>query len=90
MEVHSDRDQFFRFQEGEGKIIIGSVEHKLKDEDAAIASAGGKHNVVNAPKKMSLKLYTICSPPEHQDKVMRHTKADAEASPEEFNGKSTE
>jgi len=90
MEVHSDRDQFFRFEEGEGKVIIDGVEHKIKDGDAVIVPAGAKHNVLNTSKKLNLKLYTIYSPPEHQDKVVRHTKADAEALPEEYNGKPTE
>jgi mannose-6-phosphate isomerase-like protein (cupin superfamily) len=90
METHNDRDQFFRFEEGEGKVIIDEVEHKVKDGDAVIVPAGAKHNVVNTSKRLELKLYTIYSPPEHQDKVVRHTKADAEASPEEYDGKPTE
>lgn len=90
METHPNIDQFFRFEEGEGKVIIDSVEHKVKDGDAVIVPAGAKHNVVNTSKKSELKLYTIYSPPEHQDKVVRHTKADAEALPEEYDGKPTE
>ena len=90
METHHDRDQFFRFEEGEGKVIIDGVEYKVKDGDAVIVPAGAKHNVLNTSKKLELKLYTIYSPPEHQDKVVRHTKADAEASPEEYDRKPTE
>lgn len=90
MEIHSNIDQFFRFEEGEGKVVIDGVEHKVKDGDAVIVPAGAKHNVVNTSKKLELKLYTIYSPPEHQDKVVRHTKTDAEASPEEYDGKPTE
>ena len=90
IETHNDRDQFFRFEEGEGKVVIDGVEHKVKDGDAVIVPAGANHNVVNTSKKLELKLYTIYSPPEHQDKVVRHTKKDAEASPEEYDGKPTE
>ena len=90
METHANVDQFFRFEEGEGKVIIDGVEHKVKDGHAVIVPAGARHNVVNTSKKLKLKLYTIYSPPEHQDKVVRHTKSDAEASPEEYDGKSTE
>jgi mannose-6-phosphate isomerase-like protein (cupin superfamily) len=90
METHPNLDQFFRFEEGKGKVVIDGVEHKVKDGDAVIVPAGAKHNVVNASKKLALKLYTIYSPPEHQDKVVRHTKEDAEASPEEYDGKPTE
>ena len=90
VETHNDRDQFFRFEEGEGKVVIDGIEHKVKDGDAVIVPAGAEHNVVNTSEKLELKLYTIYSPPEHQDKVVRHTKADAEASPEEYDGIPTE
>ena len=90
MEVHTDRDQFFRFEKGKGRVTIDGVKHKVKGGDAVIVPAGAKHNVVNTSRKNPLKLYTIYSPPEHQDKVVRHTKADAEASPEEYDGKPTE
>jgi mannose-6-phosphate isomerase-like protein (cupin superfamily) len=90
MEVHKGIDQFFRFEKGEGKVVIDGVEHNVKDGDAVIVPAGAHHNVVNTSKKLELKLYTIYSPPEHQDKVVRHTKAAAEASPEEYDGRTTE
>ena len=90
MEVHKDRDQFFRFEEGEGKVVIDGVEHNVKDGDAVIVPAGAKHNIINTSKKLELKLYTIYSPPEHQDGIIRKTKADAMASEEEFDGKTTE
>ena len=90
METHKTVDQFFRFESGEGKVVIDGVEHRVKDGDAAIVPAGAKHNVVNTSKQADLKLYTIYSPPEHQDKVVRHTKAEALAKPEEFDGKTTE
>jgi mannose-6-phosphate isomerase-like protein (cupin superfamily) len=89
MEVHSDRDQFFRFEQGEGKVIIDGNEYAVKDGDCAIVPAGAQHNVVNTGSE-DLRLYTIYSPPEHQDKVIRATKSDAEAMPEEFDGKTTE
>ena len=90
METHKTVDQFFRFEAGEGKVVIDGIEHKVKDGDAVIVPAGAKHNVVNTSKTVELKLYTIYSPPEHQDKVVRHTKAEALAKPEEYDGKSTE
>jgi len=89
-ETHDDVDQFFRFEEGEGKVIIDGVEHHVKDGNAVIVPAGAKHNVINTSKKAKLKLYTIYSPPEHQDGVVRHTKEEAMASEEHFDGKTTE
>lgn len=89
MEAHDELDQFFRFEQGEGKVIINGNEHKVKDGSAVIVPSGAMHNVVNTGKG-DLKLYTIYSPPEHQDKVVRKTKAEAEASEEHFDGKTTE
>ena len=89
-EVHDTVDQFFRFEEGEGKVVIDDVEHKVHDGMAVIVPSGAKHNVVNTSKKEKLRLYTVYSPPEHQDKVVRHTKADALKEPEEYDGKPTE
>lgn len=89
-EVHRDRDQFFRFEKGEGKVVIDGVAHRIKDGNAVIVPAGARHNVINTSKRSDLKLYTLYSPAEHQDKVVRRTKAEAMAKPEEFDGKTTE
>ena len=90
MEVHSHLDQFFRLEKGEGIVIIDGNEHKVKDGSGVIVPAGAQHNVVNTSNKAALKLYTIYSPPEHVDKTVRKTKADAIARPEEFDGKTPE
>ncbi len=89
-ETHEDVDQFFRFEGGEGKVIIDGVGHAVKDGHAVIVPAGAKHNVINTSKQSELKLYTVYSPPEHQDKIVRRTKAEAMANEEHFNGKTTE
>jgi len=79
-ETHDDIDQFFRFEEGEGKVIIDGVEHHVKDGNGVIVPAGAKHNVINTSKLVNLKLYTIYSPPEHQDGIVRRTRKEAMAS----------
>lgn len=89
-EVHEDRDQFFRFDQGEGAVVINGVKSAVRDGFGVIVPAGARHNVMNTSAKQDLRLYTIYSPPEHQDKVIRHTKAEAMASEEEFDGKTTE
>lgn len=89
-EVHDTVDQFFRFEDGEGKVVIDDIEHKVHDGMAVVVPSGAKHNVINTSKKDDLRLYTIYSPPEHIDQVVRHTKADALAEPEEYDGKPTE
>jgi len=89
-EVHDTVDQFFRFEEGEGMVIIDGVQHRVRDGSGVIVPSGARHNVLNTSSSKDLKLYTIYSPPEHVDKVVRHTKADAEREPEEYDGKPTE
>jgi len=90
MEVHSHLDQFFRFEKGEGKVVIDGNAHNVKDGSGVIVPAGAEHNVMNTSKNAPLKLYTIYSPPEHIDKTVRRTKKDAEKMPEEYNGRPTE
>jgi mannose-6-phosphate isomerase-like protein (cupin superfamily) len=89
-ETHDDVDQFFRFELGEGEVKIDGVKHRVKDGEAVIVPAGARHNVTNASKRENLRLYTIYSPPEHQDGVVRHTKKEAMASEEHFDGRTTE
>ena len=40
LETHIDRDQFFRFEEGVGKVFIDGIEHTVKDGDSVIVPAG--------------------------------------------------
>ena len=77
MEVHPENDQFFRFEEGEGKVIIDGTEYLVKDGDAAIVPAGAQHNVINTSPANPLKLYTIYSPAHHPDGTIHKTKAEA-------------
>lgn len=78
-EVHKENDQFFRFEEGEGKVIIDGQEYTVKDGDAVVVPSGSKHNVINASKIKYLKFYTIYSPQHHPDKTVHKTKAEAMA-----------
>ena len=88
-EVHDDRDQFFRFEEGEGVVDIDGAENRVGDGSGVVVPAGARHNVRNTGDG-PLKLYTLYGPPEHRDGVVHRTKADAEADEEHFDGKTTE
>lgn len=90
METHKDNDQFFRFESGDGKVVIDDVSYEVTSGDAIIVPAGAKHNVINQSDTESLKLYTLYSPPHHKDGIVRATKTDANSMPEEFGGKTTE
>ena len=88
-EVHEDRDQFFRIESGSGEVRIDGKATAIKDDDAVIVPAGARHNVVNTGDR-PLTLYTLYGPPEHRDGVVHRTKAEADASEEHFDGKTTE
>jgi len=90
LEIHEDNDQFFRFEKGEGKVVINGNEYMVHDGDAVIVPSGAEHNVINMSETEQLKLYTIYSPAHHKDGVIRTTKAEAEADGPEFDGKTTE
>lgn len=90
-EVHEDRDQFFRIEEGEGVIDIDGVENAVEDDIAVIVPAGARHNVRNTGDE-PLQFYTIYGPPEHKDGIVQATKEEAEArhAQEEWDGATTE
>lgn len=90
MEVHSDNDQFFRFEKGLGKCIIDGNEYELSDGTVIIVPAGVEHNIMNISDTEDLKLYTIYSPAHHKDGIMRVTKEEAEANDAEFDGVTSE
>jgi mannose-6-phosphate isomerase-like protein (cupin superfamily) len=77
-EVHEDRDQFFRIEEGEGVIRIDGKDNRVEDDFAVIVPAGARHNVINTGAE-PLRLYTIYGPPEHRDGVVHATREQAEA-----------
>lgn len=90
LEVHDTSDQFFRFESGEGKVVIDGVETTIKDGSAVIIPCGAKHNIINTSPDKPLKCYTIYAGPHHKDKTIHATKQIAEASEEEFDGVTTE
>ncbi len=88
-EVHEDRDQFFRFENGSGEVDIDDNTYKVGDGSGIIVPAGARHNVRNTGDA-PLKLYTLYGPPEHVDGLVQATKADALAAHEEWDGKTSE
>lgn len=90
LEVHSDNDQFFCFEEGHGKVIIDTTTYEVSDGDAVVIPRGAEHNVVNTSETEPLKMYTIYSPAHHADGIVRKTKEEAVANEAEFDGVTTE
>ncbi len=88
-EIHTDTDQFFRIEDGEGRIMIDGVTHKVKSGDGIVVPAGAHHNLI-CTGHLPLKVYTIYGPPHHRDQLVQKTKAEADASEEAFEGEATE
>jgi mannose-6-phosphate isomerase-like protein (cupin superfamily) len=86
LETHDENDQFFRFEKGDGKVLIGETEYEVKDGDAVVIPSGTPHNITNISDVEDLKMYTIYAPAHHKDGVVRETKAMAEADGPEFDG----
>jgi mannose-6-phosphate isomerase-like protein (cupin superfamily) len=82
-EVHPDRDQFLRIEEGQARVEFGTTEDRVEETHdvgadwAVIVPAGVWHNVVNTGSG-EVKLYSLYSPPEHPPGTVHPTKADAE------------
>jgi mannose-6-phosphate isomerase-like protein (cupin superfamily) len=87
-EVHK-LDQFFRVEEGSGEAVLDGIRTAIRAGFAVVVPAGTNHNIVNTGS-VSLKLYTLYAPPNHRDGVVHHTRAEAEADNEHFDGKTTE
>ncbi|HSL70490.1 MAG TPA: cupin domain-containing protein [Longimicrobiales bacterium] len=80
-EVHTDTDQFFRFEKGEGEAVIDGQATRIEDDDAIVIPAGTRHNIRNTGEK-HLKFYTLYAPPHHPEGTVHHTKAAAESAAE--------
>lgn len=87
-EVHK-LDQFFRVEEGTGQAVLDGLRTEIKAGFAVLVPAGTNHNIINTGR-VPLKLYTLYAPPNHRDGVVHHTRKDAEADNEHFDGKTTE
>lgn len=82
-EIH-DLDQFFRFEAGQGKVVVNGTTYNVSDGDAVVVPQGAKHNIINTSKTKDLKLYTVYSPPNHKRGTLHKTKAEEKEEP--FNG----
>src|SRR5688572_20849429 len=87
-EIHT-LDQFFRVEAGTGEAVLDGVRTAIRAGFAVVVLAGATHNIINTGTS-PLKLYTLYAPPNHRDGVVHHTRNDAEADSEHFDGKTTE
>lgn len=87
-EVHT-LDQIFRVEEGTGEAIRDGVRTEIRAGFAVLVPSGTRRNlIING--RVTPKLYPIYATPNHRDSVVHHTRGEAEADNEHFDGKTTE
>lgn len=69
-------DQFFRFESGEGEVVLNGEISAVSDGFAVVIPAHTTHNIRNTGSAL-LKLYTIYSAPQHPEGTIHKTKADS-------------
>ena len=83
MEIHDTVDQFFRFESGQGKVIMNGEETLVEGDMVVIVPAGTEHNIINTSDSEDLKLYTVYAPANHPEGTIHATKEDAMDAEEE-------
>jgi mannose-6-phosphate isomerase-like protein (cupin superfamily) len=87
-EVHT-LDKFFRVEEGTGEAVLDRVRTPIRAGFAVIVPTGANHNIISTGT-VPLKLYSLYAPPNHRDRVVHHTRDEAQADNEHIDGKTTE
>jgi mannose-6-phosphate isomerase-like protein (cupin superfamily) len=87
-EVHT-LDQCLYVAQGAGETVLDGVRTAISAGCMIVVPAGVRHNVINTGS-VPLKLSTIYAPPNHRDGVVHHTRADADADNEHFDGTMTQ
>ena len=72
-EIHEGVDQMLFIVNGEGEAVINNETFGIDEHDVIFIPSGTKHNIKNSGDD-DLKLYTIYSPPEHEDRLVQETK----------------
>ncbi len=81
-ETHDGIDQILTIVEGEGETVLSGKKSAVKAGSVIVVPAGVKHNVITKGDK-ALKLYTMYTPPDHEDGTIHRTKEDAKNDPDE-------
>jgi len=90
LETHDENDQFFRFEAGEGEVVVNGMSYTVTDGDCVIVPKGTLHNVINHSASELLRFYTLYAPAHHRDGTVHTTKTDALEHEADFDGTTTE
>jgi mannose-6-phosphate isomerase-like protein (cupin superfamily) len=81
-------DQFFRVEEGSGVAVLDGERTDVRGGFAVLVPAGTTHDIINTGR-VPLQVYTLYAPPNHRDGTVHHTRADAAADDEHFDGRTS-
>ncbi len=81
-ETHEGIDQILTIVEGAGEAVLDGTSSAIKAGSVILVPAGMKHNVITKGDQ-ALKLYTMYTPPDHEDGTIHRTKHDAGTDPNE-------
>lgn len=76
-ETHRAIEQSIFVVEGDGAVMLGSVWRPIHAGDVIVIPPGVRHNLIAGP--VPLRLVTVYTPPNHIDRRVHPTRADAEA-----------
>lgn len=82
LETHARVEQTIVCVSGAGRLSLNGVESGFAPGDVVVITPGTRHDVRNVGSA-PLKLYTIYVPPNHIDRRVQATKADAQADHED-------
>lgn len=77
-EVHEHVEQTLFFLSGEGRAELDGKTTEVRAGDAVVVTPGTRHNFVNTGTE-PLRIVTVYAPPNHIDKRVHATHADADA-----------
>lgn len=86
LETHENLDQFIKIEQGEGVAILDGMETKFSSGFSVTIPAGTNHNIINTSSENPLKIYTLYSPPNHEDGTIHKTKQEAIENEEHYEG----
>ncbi|HKY49972.1 MAG TPA: cupin domain-containing protein [Candidatus Limnocylindria bacterium] len=76
-EIHQG-DQLLYAVKGRAVAVVNRTKEPFEKGTMLCVPAGTEHNVINTGDE-PFKLFTVYAPPEHADRVIHETKADAES-----------
>jgi mannose-6-phosphate isomerase-like protein (cupin superfamily) len=78
LEAHPNVEQLVFIASGHGTAVLDGVASRVVPGDVIVVTPGTHHDVVNTAAE-PLRIYTVYAPPNHLDRRVQPTRADAES-----------